>query len=87
MQDKFDSILRADVIEGYIYTGVPMAKFNRKYEVPANVDESNCLRLEDGSKATQLAVMDREVAKRLGDEMRGKMHIDITAAIEAQDIE
>ncbi len=42
--------------------------------------------MENGStKATQWAFMQEESADRLGQEMRGKIHMDITAAVKVQE--
>jgi hypothetical protein len=85
--DKFNSMLEADVIEGHICTGVSTSIAGYKsHEVQTKINDSHCLRLAGGRRATQTVIMKLEAAKRLGVEIKGKMHIDITAAIQAQDV-
>lgn len=87
---KFDSLcgqMGADVIRGPICTGVA-ARITRidQSAVQQMITEDFLLRVpSSGAKATQWAFMKRRDAERLGQEIRGKVHIDITASRHAQE--
>jgi hypothetical protein len=52
--------------------------------VQTNLTEANVMK-KGSTKATQWAFVQRESANRLRQEMRGKIHIDITAVMKGQE--
>lgn len=83
--DSFWKAGEADIIEGHICSSLStqVTRLKRE-EVQTNLTEANVMRI-GSTKATQWAFVQRESADRLGQEMRGKIHIDITAAVEGQE--
>jgi hypothetical protein len=81
--EKFNSYWQAggaDLIKGHICTGVhSLITRIKKEEVQTKVTEDNVLRTSSG-RATQWVFMQDDSMKRLGAEIRGKIHIEITSA-------
>lgn len=81
---KYDSYWKAggaDLVKGHICTGVSNSVTQiKKEEVQAKMTEENLVRISSGEAATQWVFMNRATAERLAMEIRGKIHIDITAA-------
>lgn len=85
---KYDSYWQvggADIIKGHICTGVQasVTRF-KKEEIQSKMTEENVLEI-GSEKATQWGFMQYSSVKRLGIQIRGKIHIDITAAAYAQE--
>ena len=75
----------ADLIKGHICTGFSASVTRiKKDEVQTKMSEENLLTI-GSSKATQWVFMQDDSVERLGREIRGKIHIEITAAKEAQE--
>lgn len=71
-------------IRDHICTGVGTSVTRiKKADVDVSMTEENLLTI-GFRKATQWAFMQAESTRRLGREMRGQIHIDITASSEVQ---
>ncbi|KAJ9615242.1 hypothetical protein H2200_001316 [Cladophialophora chaetospira] len=77
----------ADLMEGHICTGVTTAISRMKVEeIQDRIDEDHVLQVgENETKAKQCVFLSAGAINRLGREMRGKLHIDIYAAIQSQE--
>jgi hypothetical protein len=86
--EKFNSYWQAggaDLIKGHIYTGVHSSITRiKKEEVQTKITEDNVLPISSG-RATQWVFMQYDSIKRLGAEIRGKIHIEITSAEQGQE--
>ena len=86
--EKFNSYWQAggaDLIKGHICTGVQSSITRiKKEEVQTKITEDNVLLIGSG-KATQWASMQDDSIERLGAEIRGKIHIEITSAEQGQE--
>lgn len=85
---KYDSYWKAggaDLVKGHICTGVSSSVTRiKKEELQAKMTEENLVMISSG-KASQWAFMNEATAERLAMEIRGKIHIDITAATNNSD--
>jgi hypothetical protein len=74
-----------DLIKDHIFsaTPVPITRI-KKEDIQSQINEENVLR-NGSTKATQWAFVRHPSALRLGEVMRGKIHIDITAAAAVQE--
>ena len=83
---KYDSYWGADLIKGHISTGAGTSiKCIKKEEIQTSMSENNLVMISSG-RATQWVIMQRSVNERMGIEIRGKIHIDITAAKAGADL-
>ena len=80
---KYDSYWKpggADLIKGHICTGVSSSVTRiKEEELQEKMTEENLVMISSG-KASQWVCMNEATAERLAMEIRGKIHIDITAA-------
>lgn len=85
---KYDSYWQAggaDLIKGHICTGVQGSVTRiKKEEVQSKLTEENVLKISSGN-ATQWVFMQRPSVEQLGIQIRGKIHINITAAAYTQE--
>jgi hypothetical protein len=86
--EKFNSYWQAggaDLIKGHICTGVHSSITRiKKEEVQTRITEDNVLLIRSG-RATQWVFMQDDSIERLGAEIRGKIHIEITSAEQGQE--
>ena len=76
----------AELLKGHICTGVPSKVTRIKLEdSQIKMTDDFCMLVPNtGRKASQWVILDGSTANRLGSEVRGKVHIVITAALDAQ---
>ncbi|EXJ86730.1 hypothetical protein A1O3_03684 [Capronia epimyces CBS 606.96] len=85
---KFESLYMGttDVVKGHICTGVNKVHRIKKEAVQKKITEDFVMHVPStGAKATQWAFMNPSSVDRLGEEIRGKVHIDIFASQLAQE--
>jgi hypothetical protein len=86
--EKFNSYWQAggvDMIKAHICTGVHSSITRiKKEEVQTKITEDNVLRISYG-RATQWVFMQDDSIERLGAEIRGKIHIEVTSAGQGQE--
>jgi hypothetical protein len=79
--DKFWKAGQAQLIEGHICMRAPaVIPRIKKEEIQQRMSEDDVMYV-GGRKATQVVFMDTEVAARLGEVIRGKIHIEIYPAV------
>jgi hypothetical protein len=85
--EKFNSYWQAggaELIKGHISTFPSPITRIRKEEMQTKITEANVLLIGSG-RATQWAFMQYDGIERLGAEIRGKVHIEITSAEQGQE--
>jgi hypothetical protein len=84
--EKFNAYWQAggtDLIKGHICTGVSASITRIKREEVQKITKDNVLLIN--SEATQWVFMQYNTTKRLGAEIRGKIHIEATSASQGQE--
>jgi hypothetical protein len=84
-----DAPIGVDMIQGHICTGVNSSITHiPAKDVQTRMTDDHVLRVgETDTKATQWAFIQVDSIKRLGEEIRGRIHIDITASVQSKEEE